>query len=147
MVISKALVKGVLNRDLGWIPNLGQKLHIVDASYKTISKTFVLNQIRHDEWLQPKLAYKPEVFDCDDFAIHLKTKLAKLFYHRGEPLPAALGFIVTARHAFNFSIDKASDHYRLVLYDTVHTTLEERPQAFAQFLDFRPGNTIKLLYI
>lgn len=144
MILTKGEVLLLMRQELGWVPNLNKKLFIVDNSYEAISKSFILQQIKTDEWLQPELSYKQEVFDCDDFVMHLKTKLAKLAFHKQGLRPLALGFIITTSHAFNFSI---GSNRQLVLYDTVNGQHEERPAFFREFLDFNPGNTVKLLYI
>lgn len=144
MNISKGNIQQIILRDFGWVPNLKNKVHIVDNGYISVSKTFILNTIKHDEWLKREISYKPDVFDCDDYVMHLKCKLSKLFVNDNQKLPAALGFIITNRHAFNFSIDYNN---KVIIYDTVQTKLELNPQKFRQFLDYKPGNTVKIIYI
>ena len=144
MVLSKGEIILLIRQNLGWVANLNKKLHVVDQAYETVSKSFIQQLINTDEWLQTGPKYKPEVFDCDDFAMHLKSRLAKLAHHKQRPYPAALGFMLTTSHAFNFSIGKDG---HLVLYDTVNKQVEDRPPHFREFLAFNPGNTVKLLYI
>ncbi|MEZ4857862.1 MAG: hypothetical protein R2781_03555 [Flavobacteriaceae bacterium] len=144
MNIKKQDIQKIILRDFSWVPKLNNKLHVVDNEYISISKTFVLNTIKHDEWLKREISYRPDVFDCDDYVMYLKCKLSKLFVNDNQKLPAALGFIITDRHAFNFSIDYEG---RIIIYDTVATKLELNPTKFKIFLDYKPGNTVKLMYI
>lgn len=144
MNLTKQNISQIIKLNFSWVKDLRKKVFIMDNGYKPLSKAFVLNTIKDDEWLKTDKSYKPEVFDCDDFVMYLKCKVSKIFVQDQQQLPGAIGFIITSGHAFSLSIDSKR---KITIYDTVRTKLETDPEKFASFLEINPGNIVKLIYI
>lgn len=53
-----------------------------------------------------ELPWKPEIFDCDDIS-RVFLNSAKIWFYKEKNINAAVGWIWTARHAFNFYINQA----------------------------------------
>jgi hypothetical protein len=119
---------------------------LADVRYLTVSADFLYEAIRTDPLLSPK-RYTREIFDCDDFALALKTKMAYYAQNNKLEAPFAVGFILTQQHAFNFCIDDAQN---IVLIDTQY---DDKPpeidQArFASYLNLSArGNFIQVIYV
>ena len=144
MKFNKQNIQSIIIRNFNWVKNLKNKVYVVDNGYIPLSRTFVLNTIKYDEWLKRDISYIPDVFDCDDYAMYLKCKISKMFVNEQQKLPGALGFIITTKHAFNFSVDNRGS---VVIYDTLKTKFETNPKMFPIFLEIKPGNNLKLIYI
>lgn len=122
-------------------------LVIVDEVYRPVDAALVVASIKADTMLA-RTSYAPNVFDCDDYVVYLRTKLAIWARNNGLSQPLAVGYIITTEHAFNFCID--SDQ-RVVLIntqsETEHIDTAENPMTFASFLNLSPGNDLRLIYI
>lgn len=80
----------------------------VDSYYEAISA-----QQAHGIWVESGLKYfkyKPEVFDCDDFALAYKTKAARTAYSENNLYPYSVGIVFgqneKSAHAANLFIDQ-----------------------------------------
>ena len=118
---------------------------VVDEQYSTVEPDTVLASITADPILASS-SFRQNVFDCDDYVLYLRTKVALFASRTGLPAPLAVGYLITAEHAFNFCIDPAQ---RITLIDTQSNTVPSTndPAEFTSFLNLTPGNTLALVYI
>jgi hypothetical protein len=150
--IDQHTVRNVLGDGLMKFVRLGewnQRFIMTDRFWLTTSAKFVHEAIVTDPLLKHG-RYEDEVFDCDDFALSLKTKMAFYAHNNRQKWPFAIGFILTQKHAYNFCIE---ENHELVLLNTEFSNLSpERERAkFSQYLDIGDPNTsanyIQLIYI
>lgn len=140
------LVLGSRLRALVPVSEWDFRVIMVDQSWLTVSADFLYQVIRSDPMLSPN-HYEDEVFDCDDFALALKTKMAFFAQNNKLQTPYAVGFILTKKHAFNFCIEEGGS---MALIDTQydHRPPERDQTKFAEYLGLSvPGNTIQLIYV
>ena len=99
---------------------------VADKEYYLPSKRQVQEVIRINRI--DSLIYRPEAFDCDDFAYLLKSLFIKLTYknkNRRAPLAIALVYgLLPTPHAFNILIDDNKDVYIIEPQTDKFTLLE-----------------------
>lgn len=122
-----------------------QKLIVTDEAYTTISVSMVKQSIVTDPVLGPA-SYLPNAFDCDDYCIYLKSKLALAARSSNKPAAFAAGCIITQQHAFNFCIDPQGAVALVNTQSTsrAHTTDKS---TYADFLSTGSGNLVELVLI
>lgn len=121
------------------------RVDIVDDQYLPVSPGPIVTAILNDPILAPS-SYINDVFDCDDYVMYLRTKLALYAQQNHAPAPFALGIILTRVHAFNFCIDAQKQPF---LIDTQSSTkpVTGDPQQFGSFLGLSAANSVRLIYI
>jgi hypothetical protein len=121
-----------------------ERIVISDTRYLTIPVAPVLQLIHSDPFLSPG-AYRSEVFDCDDYVMYVKTKLALYAQQHDLAAPLALGFALTVEHAFTVGI--ADEGVFLIDTQSDTTPVATDPSVFAAFMRLTSGNIIQFLYI
>jgi hypothetical protein len=145
-LITKAEMENTLCYFFGDLvgPEFPNRMIVADDTYEAADLGWVVDSIRTD----PVLAierYRSDVFDCDDYALYLKTKVG--LYAQGVLLhPLAVGFLFTQRHAFNFSV---GDGQALSVIDTqsADRRTEGDRSRFESFLGTSRDNIIQFIYI
>jgi len=107
--IRHAEVVGTIRSAFGdWIGDgFDSRVHVVDRNdYRGVTKDWVLDYIRGDAIISsgPKPG-NPEIFDCDDFVMYLKTQLALYAFSNQLLHPLAVGVIMMPQHALSFCIE------------------------------------------
>jgi hypothetical protein len=105
-----ATIRSAFGAWIGGDERFSSRVHVVDTNgYRGITKNWVLDYIKGDAIISsgPKQG-NPEIFDCDDFVMYLKTQLALYAFSNQLRHPLAVGIIVMPEHALSFCIEAAS---------------------------------------
>lgn len=104
--------------------------------------------IRSDPVLLPE-KYRRDIFDCDDYALYLKTKMNLLAANAaGQTRPFAFGYIITTKHALNFGIGDKKELYVIDTQSDDRAFLyPESVKQLANFLELDPKNQLELIYL
>jgi len=104
--------------------------------------------INSDPVLLPQ-RYRRDIFDCDDYAIYLKTKMNLIAANTtGQTRPFAFGYIITSNHAYNFGIGHSKEIYVInTQSDNRYYLYPESISQLSQFLELNTQNPIKSIFI
>ena len=101
---------------------------LVDEVYDLVTRATVDRVMRSNPLLIPA-APETELSDCDDFALHVKANITRLY--RQENLasgasrpPPAIGIVVTGSHVLNAFLTSQEDGHTLALADA---SRQQRP--------------------
>lgn len=145
LLLSKDTVGGIVKSGLAQFVRFPDiQIVLTDREYQTVQLQWLIDRINFDDVLTG--TYVPEVFDCEDFVLYLRTRTSLYAVLHQANAPMALGFIFTDIHAFNFCID---DDQNLVIVDTTKTKENwycQKVEQFASFLEIDSGqNTIRIV--
>ncbi len=94
----------------------------------------ILDIVRADQLIgpdQPTRVHRPEIFDCDNYAFHLRNLIA-LATPKELKFPLALGCLMTDVHAWNVIV---VDPRTVLLLDVLDSSLPTSTDAFGDFID------------
>jgi len=121
---------------------------VADENYVSIPAKWMRDIILNDPILAPE-RYRQDIFDCDDYAMFVKTKLS-LFAANSEKfiVPIAAGFLLTRAHAFNFGITNEKSLFLINPQSSkVDMVINPSRHDCANFLNITESNRIKFIYI
>lgn len=121
------------------------RVHVVDEEYSLMDPLWLLDVIKTDPFLSPD-KYKVNVFDCDDYVMHLRLHAIKHALLNEDRETPAVGFIFTKRHAFNFCVDDARKLHIINTQSTDHGIASDAGE-YRTLLNISRKNPIKLVYI
>lgn len=142
-------VAGILSNLLGPLVPGGEfplRTIIADRYYCGLSPGFALNAILTDPVLSSPSSYQPDIFDCDDYVLHLKTKLGLYAATQRLPAPPAIGYVFTTDHALSFCVDDAGVLFLINTQSANHAIVSD-PADFATFLELYPANPITCIHL
>jgi hypothetical protein len=146
--LTRESVQNVLrNAFAGWVP--GDQLRFItvvsDDEYVGAELAWLVGLIVHDPVLAPA-AYRRDVFDCDDYAFYVKTRVALFAENTGLRAPLAVGVLLTDAHAFNIGL-APDGTLSLVDAQSADRATTSAPSDFGRFLSLGPANGIRLIYL
>lgn len=118
---------------------------IADDEYLPVPLDMVMASITSDPILAPE-RYRRNVFDCDDYVMHMKTKLGLFAQTNKLIAPLAFGFILTTVHAYNFGLDPSGTIF-IVNTQSSDRPVQTDPNLFGVFLNLSNKNIVRLIYI
>ncbi|HYE17380.1 MAG TPA: hypothetical protein VEA69_02990 [Tepidisphaeraceae bacterium] len=130
------------------VPSPGEfaaRCQIADTTYLGVSAEFVRQAILTDPVLAP-VNYVNDLFDCDDYVQYLRTRMALLGANRRLAAPLAVGFILTAEHAFNFCVGPTGQ-LTLINTQSDDRAVVSDPSAFAAFMWVSNANRVQSIYV
>ena len=131
------------------------KSTLVDNSYSVLKKTDIANMLKSNLLLigQAESLINSDLFDCDDYALQLKSSLTALFRTQrllssnSSIFPPAVGIVITQNHAINIVIcESINNKPEVFLIDAslASPKLIDDPLDSARLLKTMP---ISLIYI
>lgn len=150
----RSLVHGASSRD----PNLARllvnaRIQVKSAHFYWYLKHYplsleqVLDIVREDPFIgpnQPTRVQRPEIFDCDNYAFHLRNLIA-LATPKKLKFPLALGCLMTDVHAWNVI---AVDSRTVLLLDILDPMLPTSTDAFDKFIKRKKSDgRIRMIYM
>ncbi len=147
-ILSNAKVQTIISYYFGPLIPAAEfpfRVILADEAYLAVSPEWVRNCILNDPVLVPQ-NYQNNVFDCDDYVQHVKTRMSLYAAACRLAAPLAVGYLFTKVHAFSFCINPARE---LFLIDTQSDAkaITHDATAFPAFLTWSPGNPITHIYI
>ena len=118
---------------------------LADTEYLETDPQFVISTIVTDPILSAQ-SYHADIFDCDDYALYLKTKCSLYAASNRLPAPLAVGYLFTTKHAFNFCLAAGSALFLINTQSEAHAVTGD-PATFGRFLSIGPGNGIAAIYL
>jgi len=146
-ILSHAQVKSSLYPLFGALLNAPQSQVLVDETYELVPSAQWLKDIADGEPTLNNSLYQSRVYDCDDYAMILKTVMAYKAKAAGLTSPYATGMIMTNKHAFNIGIDANRQVFILNTQSDARNFSSIATQAEATaFLELSSTNKIVLIY-
>ena len=117
--IEKLLKENFKKEKIEGVINLTKPTQI----YKLDNETHVCTKKSMECYLKSNLIslgiYKTDKYDCDDFAIHLWSKVKK------DYPSLAFGFVLSSKHAFNIFVDNESNIWMIEPQSDKFMTIEQ----------------------
>ncbi len=155
VAITARTLRQQINRHLADYLAAGRSSVIIADGYYTlvdgsaIDIEWILQAVRTDPIISPSQhghVYREDLFDCDDYVLYLRNKVALYIMGVAEH-PLALGCILTRKHAFNFCYEGQGTLHIINTQHTPDVVTTCEPAEFEKFLDMGAGNRIDLVYV
>jgi hypothetical protein len=121
------------------------RVNVVDDYYNLVELQWVLKMIETDPFLSPD-KYQVDVFDCDDFAMHLRVRTVQHALLNELQDTPAVGFVFTKKHAFSLCIDPNKVTHIIDTTSQARSVASDK-ESYADLLDVSKKNPVKRVYI